>query len=174
MLQPGEIREIWTDVLGKIRMRPARGTGAIHAWKGGCKEAGRENEGHLQKARKNRKAGSYLRTGCVLNSEGELISPAPLPLMAVSRMAYLVSGFKPITVNTPSMLAIPEKRGNKRRNVLIYNRKWFISQSTTSGVQDLEREEHGRNGGRRGDLPSSPQQSRASVAFLMIKLICKL
>lgn len=52
----------------------------------------------------------YLRTGCVLNSEMALISPMPLPLTADSRIAYLVSGFRPTTVITPSMLAVPERK----------------------------------------------------------------
>lgn len=55
---------------------------------------------------KRQRSWLYLRTGCVLNSVAALISPRPLPLRAASRTAYLVSGFRPMIVTMPSMLAV--------------------------------------------------------------------
>lgn len=96
---------------GKVRL--ARGAGSIHAWQGCCGEAGKEKKGPWLQRRGEGKAGLHLRTGCVLNSECALISPTPLPLMADSRMEYVVSGLRPTTVTTPSVLAAQEKTGEQ-------------------------------------------------------------
>lgn len=79
----------------------------IHAWQRFPGEVqGREAEGGW--------AGLYLRTGCVLNSAGRLSSPTPLPLTADSLTAYVVSGFSPVMVTTPSTLAGAETRRGKK------------------------------------------------------------
>lgn len=47
-----------------------------------------------------------------MNSEAVLISPKPLPLSAASLTEYVVSGFRPMMVTVPSLLAVERKRGN--------------------------------------------------------------